>query len=97
MKNNDVILYATAGSVAVMQPGNFSQRDDRKPNTTLVTTKFLTSPIAQKISVWIIVLSAILGILLLLLLTLGLVKVGFFNRKKKLELEALKAYTDVRI
>ncbi|XP_067204959.1 integrin alpha-9-like [Linepithema humile] len=92
IKNNDVILYATEGSVAVTQPGNFTEGN--KPNTTLVTTKFLTSPIAQRISVLIIVLSAILGVLLLLLMILGLVKVGFFNRKKKLELEALKAETD---
>jgi len=95
MMNNDIILYATEGSVAVTQPGNFTQRDDHKPSTTLVTTKFFTSPIAQEISIWIIVLSAILGILLLLLMILGLIKIGFFNRKKKLELEALKANTEV--
>lgn len=92
---NDIILYATEGSVAVTQPSNFIQRNSHKPNTTLVTTKFLTSSTARRISMWIIVLSASLGILLLLLMILGLVKIGFFNRKKKLKLEALKAETDV--
>jgi len=95
MKNNDIILYTTEGSVAVTQPGNFTQKEGHKPNTTLVTTKFLTSPIAQTISIWIIVFSAVVGILLLLLIILGLAKIGFFNRKKKLELKALKAEIDV--
>jgi len=85
----------TEGSVTITQPDNIAQREDHKPDATLVATTFLGSPIAQGIAVWIIALSVILGIVLLILLVLGLIKIGFFTRKKKLELEALKAETDV--
>lgn len=98
LKHKDIIFYVTEGSVIVIQPDNIAQRKDHKPDTTLVATTFLGSPIAQQISVWIIALSVILGVALLILVVLGLIKVGFFNRKKKLELEALlKAKTDVRL
>jgi len=95
LRHKDIIFYVTEGSVTITQPDNIAQREGHKPDTTLVATTFLGSPIAQGIAVWIIALSVILGIVLLILLVLGLIKIGFFTRKKKLELEALKAETDV--
>jgi len=95
LKHKDIIFYVTEGSVTITQPNNVTQRESHKPDTTLVATTFLGSPIAQQVAVWIIALSVILGVALLILLILGLIKIGFFNRKKKLELEALKAETDV--
>ncbi|XP_072762509.1 integrin alpha-8 isoform X2 [Anoplolepis gracilipes] len=95
MKDKDIIFYVTEGSVTVTQPYNISQRKGHKPDIVLVPTTFLGSPIAQQVAIWIIVLSIILGIVLLILLILGLMKIGFFNRKKKMELEALRAETDV--
>lgn len=94
MKDKDIIFYVTEGSVTVTQPYNISQRKGHKPDIVLVPTTFLGSPIAQQVAIWIIVLSIILGIVLLILLILGLMKIGFFNRKKKMELEALRAETD---
>lgn len=94
LKHKDIIFYVTEGSVAITQPKNIAQREGHKPDVTLVATTFLGSPIAQQIAVWIIALSVILGVALLILLVLGLIKIGFFHRKKKLELEALKAETD---
>ncbi|XP_011062197.1 PREDICTED: integrin alpha-PS4-like [Acromyrmex echinatior] len=94
LKHKDIIFYVTEGSVTITQPDNIAQREGHKSDTTLVATTFLGSPIAQGIAVWIIALSIILGIVLLILLVLGLIKIGFFTRKKKLELEALKAETD---
>lgn len=95
MKGKDIIFYVTEGSVMITRPYNIAQREGHKPDTVLVATTFLSSPIAQRIAVWIIALSVILGIVLLILLILGLIKIGFFNRRKKMELEALKAETDV--
>lgn len=95
MKEKDIIFFVSEGSVTITQPHNISQRNGHKPDTALVSTTFLGSPIAQQIAVWIIALSVFLGIILLILLILGLIKIGFFNRKKKLELEALKAETNV--
>lgn len=95
MKNKDIIFYVTEGSVTITRPHlNITQRG-HKPDTVLVATTFLGSPVPQRIAVWIIALSVILGVALLILLILGLIKIGFFNRKKKIELEALKAETDV--
>lgn len=95
MKGKDIIFYVTEGSVTITQPDNISQKDGHKPDIVLIATTFLGSPVAQQIAVWIIALSVILGIVLLILLILGLIKIGFFNRKQKMELEALKAETDV--
>ncbi|KAM0729346.1 Integrin alpha-PS4 [Formica fusca] len=95
MKGKDIIFYVTEGSVTITQPDNIAQRESHKPNTVLIATTFLGSPVAQRIAVWIIALSVILGIVLLILLILGLIKIGFFKRKQKMELEALKAETDV--
>jgi len=96
MKNKDIVFYVTEGSVTITRPHlNITQREGHKPDTVLVATTFLGSPVAQRIAVWIIALSVILGVALLILLILGLIKIGFFNRKKKMELEALKAETDV--
>ncbi|XP_012523377.1 integrin alpha-PS4 [Monomorium pharaonis] len=94
LKHKDIIFYVTEGSVTITQPDNVAQREGHKSDVILVATTFLGSPIAQQIAVWIIALSVILGVALLTLLVLGLIKIGFFNRKKKLELEALKAETD---
>lgn len=94
-KGKDIIFYVTEGSVAITRPYSIAQRENHKPDTVLVATTFLGSPIAQRIAVWIIALSVILGIALLILLILALIKIGFFNRKKKMELEALRAETDV--
>lgn len=95
MKGKDIIFYVTEGSVTITQPDNIAQRESHKPDTVLIATTFLGSPVAQRIAVWIIALSVILGIVLLILLILGLIKIGFFKRKQKMELEALKAETDV--
>ncbi|KAL6431766.1 hypothetical protein ACFW04_007349 [Cataglyphis niger] len=94
MKGRDIIFYVTEGSVTITQPDNIFQKEGHKPDTVLIATTFLGSPVAQQIAVWIIALSIILGIVLLILLILGLIKIGFFNRKQKMELEALKAETD---
>lgn len=95
LKYKDIIFYVTEGSVSITQPDNVTQKEGHKPDTALIATTFLGSPIAERVAIWIIALSVILGVILLILLVLGLVKMGFFNRKKKLELEALIAETDV--
>lgn len=95
LKHKDIIFYVTEGSVTITQPDNVAQREGHKLDTTLVATTFLGSPIAERVAIWIIALSVVLGVALLILLVLGLIKIGFFNRRKKLELEALKAETDV--
>lgn len=95
MESRDIIFFVSNGSMAIVQPRGIVQRGENKPDTTLVGTTFVGSPVAARIAVWIIVLSVLLGILLLVLLTLGLVKLGFFHRKKKEELEALKTESDV--
>ncbi|EFN89848.1 Integrin alpha-PS4 [Harpegnathos saltator] len=95
MKDKDIVFFVSEGNVAITQPYNITQRNGHKPDAALVATTFLGSPIAERIAVWILVLSIALGIVLLLLLILALIKIGFFNRKKKMELEALKAETDV--
>ncbi|XP_014480126.1 PREDICTED: integrin alpha-9-like [Dinoponera quadriceps] len=95
MKDKDIVFLVTEGEVTITQPCNISQRNGHKPDVAFVATTFLGSPVAERIAAWILALSIALGIILLILLILGLIKIGFFNRKQKMELEALKAATDV--
>lgn len=97
MRNGKNIIYFTSnGHVEVTVPTGIIQKPGNKPDFFIVGTTFVSSQ-AAGIAIWIIVVSAVLGILLLALLTLGLIKFGFFSRKKKEELEALKANEDVKI
>ncbi|XP_072391133.1 integrin alpha-PS4-like [Diabrotica undecimpunctata] len=93
-KTKDMVLIATNGEVMIESPVNFIQYQDR-PDVFTVSSLFIndiTKP--AKVALWIIILSAIIGILLLLLLIFGLIKAGFFKRSKKEELESLKAAAD---
>ncbi|XP_032691162.1 integrin alpha-9-like isoform X2 [Odontomachus brunneus] len=94
MKDKDIVFYVSEGNVIITQPYNIIQRHGHKPDAAFVATTFVGTPVAERIAMWILALSIALGIILLLLLILGLIKVGFFNRKKKMELEALKAESD---
>ncbi|XP_070157103.1 integrin alpha-PS4 isoform X2 [Polyergus mexicanus] len=51
MKGKDIIFYVTEGSVTITQPDNIAQRESHKPDTVLIATTFLGSPVAQKIAV----------------------------------------------
>ncbi|XP_015609620.1 integrin alpha-PS5 [Cephus cinctus] len=93
-EGKDIIFVVSKGYVTITQPEGIIQSQPSKPDTALVGTTFVGSPVADRIAVWIIIVSVLLGALLLILLTLALIKIGFFNRKKKDELEALKAQTD---
>lgn len=97
MKDKDIVFFVSEGNVTITQPYNITQRHGHKPDAAFVATTFVGSPVAERIAVWILALSIALGIILLLLLILGLIKIGFFNRKKKMELEALKAESDVYV
>ncbi|XP_020284069.1 integrin alpha-PS4-like [Pseudomyrmex gracilis] len=94
MKDKDIIFYVTEGAIRI-HPGNIVQRKYQKPYFATVATTFLGSPISKRIALWIVAVSIFLGIVLLLLFILGLIKLGFFNRKKKQELEILKTETDL--
>ncbi|KAL6264541.1 hypothetical protein P5V15_004646 [Pogonomyrmex californicus] len=90
----DIIFYVTEGSIIVTQPYNIPQKDGHKSDITWTT--FLGPPIVQELPEWIMTLSIFLGISLLLLLTLGLRKVGFFSRKR-IDFDTLKAEDDLMI
>ncbi|XP_043271605.1 integrin alpha-8-like [Venturia canescens] len=94
MEIKDIVYFVSNGSVSIKQPEGIIQAMDDKPDSVLVSTTFVGSPIAAGIALWIVVLSVLLGILLLILLTLGLVRLGFFHRKKQEDLEALRAESD---
>ncbi|KAK4884517.1 hypothetical protein RN001_000788 [Aquatica leii] len=85
----DIIVFATEGLVTVRDPKNFIQTGLR-PDSSNVLSVFIAEPVKSTIETWIIILAAIAGLLLLLLLVIGLIKAGFFQRKKKMELKALK-------
>ncbi|XP_031332931.1 integrin alpha-PS3-like isoform X1 [Photinus pyralis] len=85
----DIILFTTDGELTIRNPKNFEQSGIR-PDTAHVTSTFIGETTKESVDTWIIVAAAIAGLLLLLLLTMALVKAGFFQRTKKAELAALK-------
>lgn len=95
MEEKDIIFFLSSGHVNILESNHVIKKIRRKSDDTIIATMFLGSPVTQHIAMWIIALSIALGILLLILLILALLKIGFFNRNRKKELEALKSETDV--
>lgn len=56
------------------------------PDVAQVSIVLLRRIPVEKVETWVMFLAAIGGILLLMLLTIGLVKAGFFRREKRDEL-----------
>ncbi|KAK2575747.1 hypothetical protein KPH14_003637 [Odynerus spinipes] len=94
LENKDIIYFASKGTVNITQPPNVIQGSTNKPDVAVIATTFLGAPIKERVAGWILALSIFLGILLLIVIILGLLKLGFFHRKKKEELEALKAMSN---
>ncbi|XP_063977338.1 uncharacterized protein LOC135162618 [Diachasmimorpha longicaudata] len=92
--SKDIIYFVSKGSVMITHPSQVSETSEMGAKSTLVVTKFLETAAAAQVTIWIIVVSVLVGILLLALLIFALIKLGFFNRKHKEELEALKADSD---
>ncbi|XP_076379029.1 integrin alpha-8 [Megalopta genalis] len=91
LEMKDIVLVLTNGSVHITQPYNIITRNTNKPHNAFVATTFIGSPVTEQLALWIIILSVILGIILLIFLILGLIALGFFNRKKREELKTLKS------
>ncbi|KAF2904031.1 hypothetical protein ILUMI_02128 [Ignelater luminosus] len=85
----DIIIFSTTGIVTIKSPSNFTQSGDRL-DIARVSSVFIGEKSNFKIETWHIIVAVVVGILLLLLLTMGLVKAGFFQRKKREQLQALK-------
>ncbi|XP_015431891.1 PREDICTED: integrin alpha-5-like, partial [Dufourea novaeangliae] len=90
LEGKDIIYFLSNGTVNIAQPYNITQKYGHKPDNTIVATMFLGSPVSEQLATWIILLSIALGIVLLVFLIIGLVTIGFFNRKKREELQTLK-------
>lgn len=84
----DIIVIAIEGNVTIESPINFKQFNDRPDNVTIQSIFIKEIPV--KSTLWILILSIIIGFLLLLMVVGGLYKAGFFKRAKKEELEAMK-------
>lgn len=91
LKNWDNITISSEGKVKIkdqkqnIQP-EIHQPDEAKVSTTLVQSAPLPP---KKLPIWILAVSIGAGILLLLLILIGLIKFGFFKRKKKEEMQRM--------
>ncbi|XP_017769852.1 PREDICTED: integrin alpha-6-like [Nicrophorus vespilloides] len=81
----DKFILMTDASVKI----DFEQIGD-KDDSVNIKTLFYGEASVHRVALWVYILSIALGLLLLLLIIFGLTKCGFFNRKKKMELEELK-------
>ncbi|XP_031833769.2 integrin alpha-8 isoform X1 [Nomia melanderi] len=87
-ERKDIIFFVSNGSANIGQT-YITQKYEEKPNSAIVATMFLGSPITEQLASWLIILSITLGIVLLAFLLLGLITLGFFKRKKREELKIL--------
>lgn len=97
MKGKDIIFFLSNGDIDILESYYSAKKKQHKPHNVMVATMFLGSPVTEQIATWIIIVSITVGILLLILIILALIKIGFFNRKKKKELDALKSEINVSL
>ncbi|XP_067012127.2 integrin alpha-PS5 [Anabrus simplex] len=102
MEDKDIIQLSTNAKVSIVNPINMTHSDSNGPDHAVVTSIFIRKelppqapplaplPPEEGVEIWIIILAVVASVLLLVLLILGLIKAGFFRRKKKEELEDLK-------
>lgn len=81
-KDKYVLSLSSLGSVSVQRPQNFIQSGNLT-DFVQVSSYFVGDVVEKQVETWIIVVSAVAGILLLLLVILGLVKVYCANRYKE--------------
>lgn len=97
MEEKDIVYFVSSGHVNISLPKGIVQINNNNSDHVAIGTTFVGSPTAKPVAVWIIAFSVVFGIILLIILIIVLVKIGFFNRRKKEELEALKADNNVSI
>ncbi|XP_046403622.1 integrin alpha-9-like [Ischnura elegans] len=89
-EDKDVILFASSGKVEILGMKHSIQPRVHKPDFVDVHTLFFGKLREGTVDSWIIAVAIAGGILLLFLIVMGLMKMGFFKRGTKEELEALK-------
>ncbi|XP_046490038.1 integrin alpha-PS5-like [Neodiprion pinetum] len=86
----DIIFFVTNGSIVISSLNVIDRQTVNNASDAIMIGTVLTgTQIEHRIAIWILVLAVFLALLLLILITLGLLKFGFFKRSKKLELQAL--------
>ncbi|CAB3364407.1 Hypothetical predicted protein [Cloeon dipterum] len=83
---SDIIAFSATATVEVITPKSVKQPTVQYPDVAFVTAILLRRAPAGKVATWVIVISAIGGILLLVILVTALTKAGFFQRKTRDEL-----------
>ncbi|XP_023240622.1 integrin alpha-9-like [Centruroides sculpturatus] len=91
LKQWDNITIQSEGKVQIQDEKRDVQPKKHQPDEAKVATILVQSePLpAKKLPTWIIAVSVGVGILVFLIILLGLIKFGFFKRKKKDELEKM--------
>ncbi|GLH01035.1 Integrin alpha-PS1 [Gryllus bimaculatus] len=88
--NKDIISFSTHGHVKMIESNN-TQRPNIMSYHDITVSSFAIGTVTDEtIPLWIIILCIVAGILLIAAIVVGLSKAGFFKRKKKEELKALK-------
>ncbi|CAB3366718.1 Hypothetical predicted protein [Cloeon dipterum] len=90
LEDKDVVSFVSGGMATLLPDSMATQPENDRPDSHVIHTVFMGKIQEKGIPSWMIALAIILGILILLLIVLALVKLGFFKRDKKDELEALK-------
>ncbi|XP_058809911.1 integrin alpha-4-like [Phymastichus coffea] len=94
-KGKDVIYFVTEGFV---QTSNltvklFNDLFDYK----LLATNLLIHRKPEQVAIWIIIVSVLLGVILILLSALFLKEIGFFNRKRKEDLDVTRTTNQLTV
>ncbi|XP_078320583.1 integrin alpha-9-like isoform X1 [Crassostrea virginica] len=77
-------------------PLQFERNVTSEISVNILLSEFITLP-AEEVSVWIIIVACLVSILLIVIVVIVLWKCGFFERKKRKELNAFKRKTQMSI
>lgn len=97
MREKDIIYFVSQGFIEITQPHVNINYEIQRANFKEIITTFLSRRKPEKVAIWIILLSVLLGLVLLTLLTLLLYKLGFFDRRGREDLNNSKSEELVRI
>ncbi|XP_012258372.2 integrin alpha-PS3-like isoform X2 [Athalia rosae] len=89
IQDKDIIFFVSNASVKINIPSIESLSGNNVPDLIMIGTVFIETYAESQVPIWAIALSIFIGLLLLVLIIVGCFKFGFFNRTKKLELQAL--------
>ncbi|KAG7199784.1 hypothetical protein KM043_000447 [Ampulex compressa] len=84
-----LVKFSTEAYAEILEPAKRDNADETW-STTQLTTSFYVTPKTQRLQLWIVLVSILVGLILFCVFVAILSRLGFFKRTKKEEVDALR-------